>query len=199
AFAMMVRETGATVVHAAASPNWTMLALAFCMSAAVQPMRAFAWATTLRSPVGFRSVFAASTIGSFLDTVLPGRLGEAPEVALLRCASGSRWPGVSRAGGSLLTAHLLEAVSFAIVGAVSAFFLPVPQWARTGLVCGSLAAVGGILALVVLNRRLGTRLPKLLRGFVAGAAAPTPVLVRAGGVLLSTFSLRCLGALFVLH
>src|SRR5207237_9292225 len=129
------------------------------------------------------AIFAASTLGSFLDTVLPGRLGEASKVAVLRVASGPRWPGIPRAGGSLLCAHLLDAVSFALVGAGAAFFLPVPGWVRTGLVAGSLAAVGGILALVLLHNRLGSRLPKVVRGFLAGAAAPWSTLGKAGAVL----------------
>ena len=67
------------------------------------------------------SVFAASAVGSFLDTVLPGRLGEASKIAMLRVATGggNRWPGAARAGGALVTSLLLEAVAFASVGAIA--------------------------------------------------------------------------------
>src|SRR6266702_694916 len=79
---------------------------------------AFAWRTTLRDEqVKFREIYAASAIGSFLDTVLPGRLGEASKVAVLRVAAAERWPGLPRAGGSLLAAHLMEAIAFCLVGA----------------------------------------------------------------------------------
>ena len=128
AFYLVFRRTGAGVVHVAARPNWFLLGAAFVVWAGVQPLRAWAWSSTLRAPCGFRAVYAASAIGSFLDTVLPGRLGEGSKVAVLRVSAGSRWPGFSRAGGSLLCAHLVEMVAFALLGALSAFFLPLPGW-----------------------------------------------------------------------
>src|SRR6187401_2077899 len=96
----MVRLAGNGGFHAAASPDWKLLAAGFAICAAVQPLRALASSSTVRHPVGFRAIYAASSIGSFLDTVLPGRLGEASKVGVLRVASGKQWPGVARAGGS---------------------------------------------------------------------------------------------------
>jgi hypothetical protein len=93
-------------------------------------------ASTLREQVGFKAVYAASSVGSFLDTVLPARLGEASKVGVLRVSAGRRWPGFPRAAGSLLCAHLLEAIAFVTVGAAAAFFLPLPSWARWTLVAG---------------------------------------------------------------
>src|SRR5437016_5641325 len=116
--------------HAAASPDWKLLAAGFAICAAVQPLRALAWSSTVRHPVGFRAIYASSSIGSFLDTVLPGRLGEASKVAVLKVTSGTKYPGFSRAGGSLLCAHLLEMIAFAVLGAGATLFLPVPAWAR---------------------------------------------------------------------
>src|SRR6059036_1314408 len=143
----LVRLGANGAFHAAASPDWKLLAAGFAICAAVQPLRALAWSSTVRHPVGFRAIYASSSIGSFLDTVLPGRLGEASKVAVLKVAAGPRWPGFSRAAGTLLCAHLLEAVAFALVGAGSAFFLPFPEWARGGLMGGlGLAAVGMIVA-----------------------------------------------------
>src|SRR5436190_1846191 len=136
AFVMVALQTGGGAFHAATSPNWPLLLAAFAISTAVQPMRALAWSATLREPVGFRAIYASSAIGSFLDTVLPGRLGEASKVGCLRVAAGPRWPGFSRAAGTLLCAHLLEAIAFALVGAGSAFFLPFPTWARGALMGG---------------------------------------------------------------
>src|SRR5215831_10404829 len=141
-FALFAVRIGHGAVSAATSPDWSILVGAFAVAVAVQPLRALAWRTTLRDGrVAFREIYAASAIGSFLDTVLPGRLGEASKVAVLRVAAGKRWPGLPRAGGSLLCAHLLEAVSFAIVGAASAFFLPLPRWVRFALV-GALVLAG---------------------------------------------------------
>ena len=125
AFAV-VREAGSGAFNAATSPDWALLAAGFVICAAVQPLRALAWSSTVRHPVGFRAIYASSSIGSFLDTVLPGRLGEASKVAVLKVASGTRWPGFSRAGGSLLCAHLLEMIAFAVLGAAATLFLPVP-------------------------------------------------------------------------
>ena len=124
---LLLARTGTKVFQAAATPDWRYLLAGLVICAAVQPLRALAWTSTVRSPVGFRAMYAASSVGSFLDTVLPGRMGEASKVAVLKVAAGPRWPGFSRAGGSLLCAHLLEMVAFVLVGAASAFFLPVPD------------------------------------------------------------------------
>src|SRR5919206_3797628 len=146
----LVREAGSGALSAATSPNWGLLAAGFVICAAVQPLRALAWSSTVRHPVGFRAIYASSSIGSFLDTVLPGRLGEASKVAVLKVASGSRWPGFSRAGGSLLCAHLLEMIAFAVLGAAATLFLPVPGWARWTIVAGIGAASAGIALATVL-------------------------------------------------
>lgn len=203
AFAVGIRRMGADLGKAA-SPNWVPLLGSFAISAAVQPLRALAWRSALREDgrqVCFRSVFAASAIGSFLDTVLPGRLGEASKIAVLRVASGggSHWPSAGRAGGALVTSLLLEAVTFALVGAVATPFLPLPAWAKAAVIGSSLLALAGIAALVALDRLVGRKLPKALAGFVAGAAAPLPVLLRAGGIMLSTWIARWFALLLVLH
>ena len=219
-FAVAVHRTGASL-GAATSPQWLPLAGAFAISALVQPLRAFAWRSAMRRDVTaaadatpdasavdtqgrhtcFRSVFAASAVGSFLDTVLPGRLGEASKIAMLRVATGggNRWPGAARAGGALVTSLLLEAVAFASVGAIAAPFLPVPTWAKFAIVGSSLLALAGIAALVALDRLVGRRLPKALASFVAGAAAPLPTLARVGAIMLSTWLARWFALLLVLH
>ena len=199
AFALVALKTSHGAVQAATSPNWTLLAAAFAVAAGVQPLRALAWRATLRQPIDFRAVYAASAIGSFLDTVLPARLGEASKVGVLRVASGPRWPGLSRAAGSLLSAHLLEAIAFALVGAASAFFLPFPGWARTALVAGLGSAAAGLIVATVLHQRIGRRLPRVLDKFLAGAAAPPSVLARAGGLLLATWIVRWFGILLLLN
>jgi uncharacterized membrane protein YbhN (UPF0104 family) len=198
AFAV-VREAGSGAFSAATSPDWALLAAGFVICAAVQPLRALAWSSTVRHPVGFRAIYASSSIGSFLDTVLPGRLGEASKVAVLKVASGARWPGFSRAGGSLLCAHLLEMIAFAVLGAAATLFLPVPAWARWTMIGGMAAAGAGIGLVTILHRRLGCRLPEKVTGFLAGAAAPRGVLLRAGGILLVTWLARWFGILFCLH
>ena len=222
-FAVAVHRTGASL-GAATSPQWLPLAGAFAISALVQPLRAFAWRSAMRRDVAataeadpdapdasavdtqgrhtcFRSVFAASAVGSFLDTILPGRLGEASKIAMLRVATGggNRWPGAARAGGALVTSLLLEAVAFASVGAIAAPFLPVPTWAKFAIVGSSLLALAGIAALVALDRLVGRRLPKALASFVAGAAAPLPTLARVGAIMLSTWLARWFALLLVLH
>jgi uncharacterized membrane protein YbhN (UPF0104 family) len=98
-FVMVARNTAGDAVSAATSPNWTLLAVAFTIGALVQPLRALAWRQTLGRDVGFRAVYVSSAIGSFLDTVLPGRLGEASKVGVLRAASGAQWPGVPAPAG----------------------------------------------------------------------------------------------------
>jgi uncharacterized membrane protein YbhN (UPF0104 family) len=196
---VVARRVGSSVVDVVVSPSWPLLAGAALVWVGVQPLRAWAWASTLREPIGFRAVYAASSIGSFLDTVLPGRLGEGSKVAVLRVSSGARWPGLPRAGGSLLCAHLLEMIAFALVGAVSAVFLPLPGWARWTVVAGLCAASAGIALAAVLHRRLGRRLPPGVDRFLLAAAAPPRVLARAGTILLATWLARAFGVFLLLH
>ena len=198
ALALLVERTGTTVFRTAISPDWGLLVAGLAICASVQPLRAWAWNSTVRSPVGFRAMYTASSVGSFLDTVLPGRLGEASKVAVLKVAAGPRWPGFSRAGGSLLCAHLLEMVAFVLVGAVSAMFLPVPGWAKVTMVVGLPLAGGGLFLASVLHRRLGHRLPQGIGAFLAGAAAPKRVMLRAGAILIVTWVARWFGVLFLL-
>ncbi|HYZ78021.1 MAG TPA: lysylphosphatidylglycerol synthase transmembrane domain-containing protein [Gaiellaceae bacterium] len=199
AFVVVAHRTGTTVLHAATTPNWFLLGAAFAISAGVQPLRAWAWSSTLRSAVGFRAVYTASAVGSFLDTVLPGRLGEGSKVAVLKISAGKEWPGLPRAGGSLLCAHLVEMIAFALVGAVSAFFLPLPGWARWTVVLGLGAASAGLALAGVLHRRLGRRLPRFVDGFLAGAAAPLRTLALALAILLATWIARGAGVYLLLH
>jgi hypothetical protein len=70
-------SSGHEAIAAAVSPDWRLAALSLLVAASVQPFRALAWSTTLRAPVGFRALYTSSSVGSLLDTVLPGRLGEA--------------------------------------------------------------------------------------------------------------------------
>jgi uncharacterized membrane protein YbhN (UPF0104 family) len=197
--ALLAAREGTRVFSAAATPDWRFLLAGLIIAAAVQPLRALAWTETVRSPVGFRAMYAASSVGSFLDTVLPGRMGEASKVAVLKVAAGPRWPGFSRAGGSLLCAHLLEMVAFVLVGAASAFFLPVPGWAKITMLVGLPLAAGGLVVASLVHQRLGHRLPESVGSFLAGAAAPAPVMLRAGVILVLTWVARWFGILFLLH
>src|SRR4051812_27967748 len=198
-FVMVARETAGGAVSAATSPNWLLLAAAFGIGAVVQPMRALAWRQTLGGECGFRAIYVSSAIGSFLDTVLPGRLGEASKVAVLRAASKERWPGLPRAGGSLLAAHLLEAIAFCMIGGLAAAVLPGPTWAR-GALFGALAlAAGGIGLAALLHRKLGRRLPPWMDKFLASAGAPRIVLLRTLAILVGTWAVRLVGTMLTLN
>jgi uncharacterized membrane protein YbhN (UPF0104 family) len=200
AVALLVQRTGTRVLSAAATPDWRYLLAGLAICAAVQPLRALAWNSTVRKPdIGFRAMYTASSVGSFLDTVLPGRLGEASKVGVLKITAGPRWPGFSRAGGSLLCAHLLEMIAFVLVGAASAFFLPVPGWARIVMVVGLPLAAGGLLLVSVLHAKVSHRLPEGVGAFFAGAAAPKRIMLRAGLILVVTWVARWFGLLFLLH
>jgi uncharacterized membrane protein YbhN (UPF0104 family) len=93
----------------------------------------------------------------------------------------------------------MEAIAFSLVGAASAFFLPLPTWARGTLVGGLGAAGSGMAVAAALHHRIGHRLPGGLDRFLAGASAPPRVLARAGGVLLLTWTARWGGILLLLH
>ncbi len=198
-FVMVARETAGGAVSAATSPSWPLLAAAFGIGAIVQPLRALAWRQILGGAVGFRAIYAASAVGSFLDTVLPGRLGEASKVAVLRAAAAERWPGLPKAGGSLVATHLTEAIAFCLVGATAGTFLPVPEWTRGALIGAVVLAGAGMLAAATLHRRLGKRLPAWAGCFLASAAAPRPVLLKALALLVATWAVRCVGVLVTLN
>jgi uncharacterized membrane protein YbhN (UPF0104 family) len=200
AVALLVQRTGTRVLSAAATPDWRFLLAGLAICAAVQPLRALAWNSTVRKPeIGFRAMYTASSVGSFLDTVLPGRLGEASKVGVLKITAGPRWPGFSRAGGSLLCAHLLEMIAFVLVGAASAFFLPVPSWAKIVMLVGLPLAAGGLLLVSVLHAKVSHRLPEGVGAFLAGTAAPKKIMLRAGLILVLTWVARWFGLLFLLH
>ena len=199
AFAAVALEVSGGALEEATSPSWPLLATAFVVAGLAQPLRAMAWRATLREPVGFKAVYTASSVGSFLDTVLPARLGEASKVGVLRVSAGRRWPGFPRAAGSLLCAHLLEAIAFVTVGAAAAFFLPLPSWARWTLVAGFGLAAGAIIAAALLHRYAGGLLPAAFDRFLSAAAAPPRVLAHAGAILLATWIVRWLGMVLLLH
>jgi uncharacterized membrane protein YbhN (UPF0104 family) len=198
-FVIVARETARGAVSAAASPDWLLLAAAFGIGALVQPLRALAWRQLLGGEVGLRAIYTASAVGSFLDTVLPGRLGEASKVAVLRAAAGERWPGVPKAGGSLLATHLTEAIAFCLVGATAGTFLPVPELTRGALVGAVVFAGAGLLVAAALHRKIGRQLPEWASGFLASAAAPRPVLLKALAILVATWAVRCVGVLLTLN
>lgn len=198
-FVIVARETAGGAVSAATSPSWLLLAAAFGVGASVQPLRALAWRQTLAAPVGFRAIYAASAVGSFLDTVLPGRLGEASKVAVLRVATGKRWPGFPLTAGSLLAAHLLEAIAFCLVGATAGFFVPIPDWARGALVGALGLAAGGMVVATVLHHQIGRRLPRWADTFLAAASVPRPILLRTLAILVATWAVRWIGVLLTLN
>jgi hypothetical protein len=75
-FVVVGLSSGHEALAAAVEPNWSLAALSLLVAASVQ------------------------TVGSLLDTLLPGRLGEASRAAVLRVAAGERWSGFPRAAGS---------------------------------------------------------------------------------------------------
>ncbi len=198
-FVVVARHTASGAVSAATSPNWVLLAAAFGIGAVVQPLRALAWRQTLGGEVGFRAIYASSAVGSFLDTVLPGRLGEASKVGVLRAAAGVRWPGLPKAGGSLLATHLTEALAFCLIGGTAGSFLPLPGWVRGALVGAAVFAGSGLLLATALHDKIGKRLPQWADGFLASASLPRPVLLRTLAILAATWAVRWMGVLLTLN
>ena len=198
-FVVVGLQSGHKALAAAVSPDWTLAALSLLVAASVQPFRALAWSTTLRAPVGFRALYTSSSVGSLLDTILPGRLGEASKAAVLRVTAGRDWPGFPRAAGSLLCSHMLEACAFTVVGAVGAPFLPLPNWARIGLAAGCVFSLSAIIIAGTLHRKIGHRLPRTVDRFFDGAWAPPNVLAKAGAILLATWVVRLFAILLMLH
>ena len=198
-FVVVGLSSGHNALAAAVTPNWGLAVLSLLVAASVQPFRAFAWSTTLRAPIGFRAIYCSSSVGSLLDTVLPGRLGEASKAAVLRVAAADRWPGFPRAAGSLLCSHMLEACAFTVVGAVGAPFLPLPNWARIGLAAGCALSLAAIAVAGTLHHKLGGRLPRAIDRFFAAAWAPPRVLLRAGGILVATWVVRLVAIMLMLH
>jgi uncharacterized membrane protein YbhN (UPF0104 family) len=198
-FAVVAHQMGSSVVEAATSPNWVYMAGAFAAWAFIQPLRALMWALTLRQPVGFRAIYAASAVGSFLDTIVPGRLGEISKLGILRVAAGTSWPGLPTAGGSLLCKHFLDAIAFALVGAAAAFFLPIPTWGRAALVVMALLAAAAMAGAGSVHQRVGHRLPRALDTFFERATAPRDVLLKAGTVAVATWLVKWAAVFCLLH
>jgi uncharacterized membrane protein YbhN (UPF0104 family) len=198
-FVVVARQMGASVLEAATTPSWAYLAGAFAAWITIQPLRALLWKMTLRRPVEFRAIYAASAVGSFLDTIVPGRLGEVSKLGILRVAAGPSWPGLPTAGGSLLCKHLLDGIAFALVGAAAAFFLPIPMWGRVTLVAVALLAAGAMAASGSLHRRIGHRLPTSVDTFFARATAPRDVLIQGAVVAVATWLVKWAAVFCLLH
>jgi uncharacterized membrane protein YbhN (UPF0104 family) len=198
-FFVVARQMGSNVVEAAATPSWTYLAGAFLAWTAIQPLRALLWRLTLRSPVEFRAIYAASAVGSFLDTVVPGRLGEVSKIGILRVAAGPSWPGLPVAGGSLLCKHMLDGIAFALVGAGAAFFLPIPTWGRWTLLVIAVLATVAMAASRSVHRRIGHRLPVSLDTFFTRATAPREVLIAGGAVAVASWLVKWAAVFCILH
>jgi uncharacterized membrane protein YbhN (UPF0104 family) len=192
-------QMGTNVVEAAASPSWGYLVGAFLAWTVIQPLRALLWQLTLRSPVEFRAVYTASAVGSFLDTIVPGRLGEFSKIGILRVASGPSWPGLPIAGGSLLCKHMLDGIAFALVGAGAAFFLPIPEWGRIALVVIAVLAASAMAASGSVHRRIGHRLPSSLDTFFTRATAPRDVLLQGGVVAVASWLVKWAAVFCILH
>ena len=91
---LLVRQSGTKVFTAAATPNWRYLLAGLVICAAVQPLRALAWTSTVRSPVGFRAMYTASAVGSFFEgAAVPKRI-MLRAGALLVLTWVARWFGV---------------------------------------------------------------------------------------------------------
>ena len=60
-------------------------------------------------------------------------------------------------------------------------------------------ASGGLLLVSLLHHRVGHRLPEGVGSFLAGAAAPKRIMLRAGLILVVTWVARWFGVLFLLH
>ena len=60
-------------------------------------------------------------------------------------------------------------------------------------------AAGGLVLVSLLHHQVGHRLPEGVGSFLAGAAAPKRVMLRAGLILVVTWVARWFGVLFLLH
>ena len=74
---LLVQRTGSSVFAAAATPDWRYLLAGLAICAAVQPLRALAWTSTVRSPVGFRAMYTASSVEVVLKSSDPAALAAA--------------------------------------------------------------------------------------------------------------------------
>ena len=109
------------------------------------------------------------------------------------------WPGLPRATGSLVCAHLLEALASLVVGAAAAAFLPFPDWARWTMVGGFALAAGAIGVAAFLHRKLGrVASPGAKTSFLADAL-DRPASSRTPEAFSSTWVVRWLGIVLLLH
>ena len=123
--------------------EWVLAAIALNLLSVL--VRAVAWQTVIKQAMpaphpGFRSVFAAFSVGLFANAVLPGRIGELARVAVLtRRMSGRNGAWASLIGS--VFAHrlfdLLPAMALVIWVLATA---KLPHWALTSLMAA--VAVG---------------------------------------------------------
>ena len=74
-------SSGHKAIAAAVVPNWGLAALSLLVAASVQPFRALGVVDHTPGSDRFPGLYCSSSVGSLLDTLLPGRLGEASKAA----------------------------------------------------------------------------------------------------------------------
>jgi uncharacterized membrane protein YbhN (UPF0104 family) len=145
-------------------------------------------------PVLLRHVVSANWIGQAGNAVLPGRMGEAARVIVVRRHLHPDCAQLSRIAGSVVAQRLINAAACFVVvvaGVVSVpVVVPLPggRWAALGALAGALALLLAARC-TPLGRTMGRALPARLRragqGFAAGAG-----LLRAGRAAAVAFALH---------
>lgn len=140
-------------VLAGARPAW--VAAGILAAGATLVIRAQRWMRLLR-PVGdvpLRAALSATAIGFASGVVLPFRLGELVRPVLLGRRTGI---GLAPALSSVAVERLLDVLFVVLCFLVLSMVYPLPAAVRTGAYGLALVATGGLVALVVAERRRRT-------------------------------------------
>jgi hypothetical protein len=156
---------------------WSWIALSLVLNLASVAGKAVVWKAALdalpgQRPVRYGHVVPALFIGFLLNTVLFARVGELARVAVLgrrQKLAGDSIPA-STIGGTLLAEQLVlaAALALAIVALAPVLHLPLMVWQLLVVFVAALAAVLGVLTLLLRNAR--GRFANLATGLSRGQA-----------------------------
>jgi phosphatidyl-myo-inositol alpha-mannosyltransferase len=164
------------VLKSLASANlaWVAAALALMMLSLF--MRAVSWHEVLRAAlpnmrIRWAPVVRATMIGVMGSAVFPGRVGEAARVLILtRHLDGSARRNIPVVAGTVFSQTLINILALAILGIATFSSVSVFRGHETGLVLGSVFALG-VVAIVLVGPRLLSFGQRSRRARVARASA----------------------------
>ncbi len=194
------RPSWGVVADAFTAVSWDWVLFAIALNLLSVLARAVAWQTVIRQAMppphpGFRSIFAAFSVGLFANAVLPGRIGELARVAVLSRRlprGGGAWATLV---GTVFAHRVFDVVAVSLLVVYVIVEARVPAWALTSLAglvaCGIAALAFGIASARLHHRPVLGELGAVRR--VVTMARHGLAVMRAPAAAAGAVAMQCAG------